>query len=88
MAFQTITKHGDIGADVRSMLVADEGEIFLQADSSQAEARVIFLLAEDYEALKLIDELDYHALTTTWFFGGQIEDYDKKIVGYEKPERF
>lgn len=89
MAFQTITKHGDIGNDIRTMLVADEGYIFLQADSSQAEARVIFLLAEDYEALELIDKIDYHAYTTTWFIGGTIEMYDKKHNdGKETPERF
>src|SRR6185295_11141426 len=88
MAFQTITKHGDIGPDIRTMLVPDEGEIFLQADSSQAEARVIFLLAEDYQALKDIDEHDYHALTASWFFGGTESDYSKKVLGYESPIRF
>lgn len=88
MAFQTITKHGDIGADVRKMFVPDDGEIFLQADSSQAEARVIFILAEDYEALELIDKHDYHALTASWFFGGTESDYSKKTLGYESPIRF
>lgn len=87
-AFQKITKHGDIGSDVRLAYVPDEGEIFLQADSSQAEARVIFLLAEDYEALELIDKHDYHALTATWFFGGVESDYSKKVLGYESPIRF
>lgn len=88
MAFQTITKHGDIGPDIRSILTVDEGYVFLQADLSQAEARVIFLLAEDYEALELIDKVDYHALTTTWFLGGSIDQYSKKVLGYECPERF
>lgn len=88
MAFQTITKHGDIGQDIRSMLVPDEGYVFLQADSSQAEARVIFLLAEDYQALKDIDTHDYHALTASWFFGGTERDYSKKVLGYESPYRF
>lgn len=88
MAFQTITKHGDIGSDIRKMLVADPNHILLGVDASQAEARVIFLLADDLEALQLIDKIDYHALTTTWFFGGTESDYNKKIVGYEKPERF
>lgn len=88
MAFQTITKHGDIGADVRTMLVADEGHIFLQADSSQAEARVIFLLAEDYDALRLIDTCDFHALTASWFVGGTEDDWSKKKLGYEHPNRF
>jgi len=88
MAFQTITKHGDIGPEVRRMLVADSDEILLQADSSQAEARVVFLLAEDYEALELIDKIDYHALTTSWFFGGEEATWSKKVLGFECPERF
>ena len=88
IAFQTITKHGDIGADYRKCFIADEGEIFLQVDSSQAEARVIFLLAEDYEALELIDKHDYHALTASWFFGGTEDDYSKKKLGFESPIRF
>jgi len=88
-AFQTMTKHGDIGADVRGMYVPDnEEEIFVQADSAQAEARVIFLLADDEEALKDIDEHDYHALTASWFFGGTENDYSKKVLGYEHPIRF
>ncbi len=87
-AFQTLTKHGDIGPDVRSMYIPEDGYIFLQADSSQAEARVIFLLAEDYQALEDIDKHDYHALTASWFFGGSESDYSKKILGYESPIRF
>ena len=87
-AFQTITKHGDIGADVRSMYIPDEGDVFLQADSSQAEARVIAVLAGDEEMLRMYDEHDVHALTASWFFGGSESDYSKKILGYEVPERF
>lgn len=62
--------------------------VFIQADSSQAESRVVFLLAEDEQALKDIDEHDYHALTASWFFGGSESDYSKKILGYESPIRF
>lgn len=64
--------------------------LFLQADSSQAEARVVWLLADDEEALKLVDQIDYHAFTATWFFGPNVElhDYDKKKLGYEHPIRF
>lgn len=112
IAFQTMTKHGDIGADIRGMYIPDEilyspseleyrnfckangieiqddEELFVQADSSQAEARVVWLLADDEEALKLVDEIDYHALTATWFFGGTESDYSKKVLGYEHPIRF
>jgi uracil-DNA glycosylase family 4 len=87
-AFQTMTKHGDIGNDVRSMYIADEGYVFLQADSSQAEARVVALLADDEDMLRLYDEHDIHALTASWFFGGTESDYSKKILGYEVPTRF
>ena len=86
--FQTMTKHGDIGADVRGMYIPLPGHVFLQADSSQAEARVIFILADDHQALKDIDEHDYHALTASWFFGGSESDYSKKLLGYESPIRF
>ena len=87
-AFQTMTKHGDIGSDVRSMYEPDEDEIFVQLDSSQAEARVVFNLATDEDALRDIDEHDYHALTASWFFGGVEDDYSKKRLGYESPIRF
>lgn len=88
-AFQVFTKHGDIGADVRGMYEPPgEGEIFVQLDSSQAEARVVFNLATDDQALRDIDEHDYHALTASWFFGGTEADYSKKVLGYESPIRF
>jgi DNA polymerase-1 len=87
-AFQVMTKHGDIGADVRGMYEPEKGEIFVQLDSSQAEARVVFNLATDEQALKDIDEHDYHALTASWFFGGCEADYSKKVLGYESPIRF
>ena len=87
-AFQVFTKHGDIGADVRGMYIPGEGEIFVQLDSSQAEARVVFNLATDDQALRDIDEHDYHALTASWFFGGVEDDYSKKVLGYESPIRF
>lgn len=88
MAFQTITKHGDIGEDIRSRFVPDKGHVFIQADSSQAEARVVFLLANDEEALAALDTHDYHALTASWFFGRDEAAYSKKILGYEHPIRF
>jgi len=104
-AFQTMTKHGDIGSDIRGMYIPDnshiefigydkrpviveEDEIFLQADSSQAEARVVAVLSNDYDTLRAYDEHDIHALTASWFFGGSESDYSKKILGFEHPTRF
>jgi len=87
-AFQTMTKHGDIGQDIRQQYIPDEGEVFLQVDSSKAEARVVALLADDEVTLRMYDEHDIHALTASWFFGGTEDDYSKKKLGYESPIRF
>jgi DNA polymerase I-like protein with 3'-5' exonuclease and polymerase domains len=38
--FQTITKHGDIGTEIRQMFVADDGFVIVETDMSQAEARM------------------------------------------------
>lgn len=87
-AFQTISKHGDIGNDLRSILVADPGYIIVNIDQSQAEARVCSLLADDEDTLRSYDTIDKHALTASKFFGGSEQTYSKKILGYECPERF
>jgi hypothetical protein len=34
------------------------------------------------------DTHDIHALTASWFFGGSEQQYSKKVLGYECPERF
>ncbi len=87
-AIQTVTKHGDTGNDLRSILVADRGYIFVNIDQSQAEARVCSLLADDEETLRLYDTNDIHALTASKVFGGTEQTWSKKVLGYECPERF
>ena len=57
LALQTMTKHEDVtmdagGADLRSMFIADEGYSFIEPDLSQAEDRVVCVLAKDWDALK------------------------------------
>ena len=88
LAFQTVTKHGDIGQDIRSMYEPDKGYVFVNVDSSQAEARVTALLANDFIQLERYNTNDVHALTASWFLGGSEEQYSKKLLGYECPERF
>ena len=89
VAFQTITKHGDVGQDIRSMyLPLSTRHVFVGADSSQAEARVISLLCRDDKMLELYNTNDVHALTASWFFGGDESKYSKKVLGFECPERF
>ncbi len=81
--FQVFTKHGDIGSDIRRMYVADRGFVFLECDESQAEARVVAILSEDYELLKLYDTpgFDVHKMTSEWVFGKVEIDYGKRYIG-------
>lgn len=87
-SFQTVTKHGDTGQDLRTILVADRGYVIVNMDQSQAEARVCSLLANDEEKLASYDTKDVHAETAAKFFKGKIEQYSKRVLGYECPERF
>jgi len=70
LAFQTMTKHGDVGSELRSYFVADPGYSLVEMDLSQAEARIVALLGNDEKTLKLFaDKVDIHKLTASWIFG-------------------
>lgn len=70
LAFHTMTKRGDVGADLLSQFDADPGYVFVEVDMSQAEARIVTLLSEDYELLKRFETgQDIHKLTASWIFG-------------------
>lgn len=95
LAFHTISKHGRLAKDIRSMFIPDEGKVFLQADSSQAEARVVAVLSRDYELLKAFDTIDIHRRTAGLIFSmssylnlseGFLEKIDS--IGKDDPMRF
>lgn len=69
LAFHTISKHGRLAKDIRSMFIPDPGKIFLQADSSQAEARIVAVLSRDWELLEAFDKIDIHRRTAGLIFG-------------------
>lgn len=69
LAFQTLTKHGDVGEDLRIMLVPDEGFVFLEPDLSQAEDRVVSVLARDSKGQLIYEyKIDKHRITAGWIF--------------------
>jgi hypothetical protein len=89
LAFKTMTKHGDVGADLRTEFIVDEGYVFINADLSQAESRVVSLLADDEKKLRLMDEFDIHSVTASWVYGGDNDAWTKaKHGGHEPSERF
>lgn len=69
LAFHTIPKHGRLSKSVRSMFIPSPGKVFIQGDLSQAEARIVAVLAEDYALLRAFDEIDIHRRTAGLFFG-------------------
>jgi uracil-DNA glycosylase family 4 len=75
LAYHTISKHGRLAKDIRSMFIPDKGKIFLSADSSQAEARVVAVLSEDWELLEAFDKVDIHRRTAGLIFG-----YTKNLI--------
>ena len=79
LAFQTMTKHGETGADLRSQFVADDGYVFVEIDSSQAEARVVALLGTDYELLEMFGNTDVHKLTASMIFNVSVDRVTKEL---------
>lgn len=69
LAFHTISKHGRLAKDIRSMFIPDPGKVFIQADSSQAEARVVAVLSKDWDLLEAFDKIDIHRRTAGLVFG-------------------
>lgn len=84
LAFQTITKHSSMGEDLFSMFVPDDGYVYLECDLSQAEARIVDLLAEDYEGLDEYGKIDKHSKTARIVLGLS-ESY---VLTKKSPERF
>jgi uracil-DNA glycosylase family 4 len=96
LAFHTIAKHGRLAKDIRSMFIPREGTVFVQVDASQAEARIVAVLAMDWELLKAFDEVDLHRRTAGLMFGytSKLElspDFKHPIIDLlpkDGPERF
>lgn len=91
LSFQTIPKHGFeiglevIGKDIRKMYVASPGYTFVEGDGGQAEARVVSVLAEDWDALEEMNRKDFqrnaqglkddlHSKTAVMVTGKQFEE--------------
>lgn len=99
--FQTVTKHGFIiegdddedidegiiGKDVREMLIADPNMVIVEIDRSQAEARVVDLLAEDYESLEEYGKLDKHCKVASYVFTDYTYEDIFRLSKIEKTEQ-
>jgi uracil-DNA glycosylase family 4 len=98
IAFQTMTKHGDVGSDLRRMYIPDEGKCLIEPDLSQAEARVVTLLADDQVAFTLMNKKvfkknrfgikdDIHTYTTQLVTGAAFESITDEMRQIGKKTR-
>lgn len=69
LAFHTISAHGRLAKDIKSMLRPRAGKVFVKADSSQAEARVVAVLAKQWDLLEVFDKIDIHRRTAALILG-------------------
>lgn len=86
-SFQTIPKHSEtlpdgtiIGGDLRKIFVTDNGFVFIEGDKSQAEARVVCVLANDLKLLPLFDDkkIGIHRTTASWIYNVEASSISKK----------
>jgi DNA polymerase len=95
LAFHTISAHGRLAKDIKSMLRPRKGKVFVKADASQAEARIVMVLAKQYDILEVIDKIDIHRRTAALILG-MTRELDLRPVfipvidelGKDSPERF
>lgn len=96
LADHTISAHGRLAKDIKSMFICDEGRVIIQTDAEQAEARVVAVLSEDWDLLEAFDKIDIHRRTAALMFGytSRLElgvDFKHPIVDFlpkDGPERF
>lgn len=88
-SLQTLPKHGFkigdryYGRDIRDMFIARPGYVLVEGDLSQAEARAVALMAEDYDLLKQFDvPPGVHKLTASWIYNCKPEDIKKGTNEY------
>jgi len=58
-----------LAKSIKSMLRPRRGKVFIKADSSQAEARVVAVLAKQWELLDVFDRIDIHRRTAALVLG-------------------
>lgn len=71
LSFHTISKHGRLAKGIRSMFRPRKGKVYVAADASQAEPRIVSVLSEDWKLLEVMQSgrVDIHRRTAALIFG-------------------
>ena len=71
---QNIPVRNDLGAEIRKMFIPKPGYVFVDADYSQIELRVLAHIADDQDMQEAFrNGLDIHAVTASQVFGVPVE---------------
>ena len=86
---QNIPTRTDIGHAIRSAFVPAEGNVFVSADYSQFELRLMAVMADDKQMIKEFNEdIDIHTATAAEVAGVPIEEVTKELRSRAKTVNF
>jgi DNA polymerase I len=86
---QNIPVRDERGREIRKAFVAEEGHIFLSADYSQIELRLMAHLSKDKSMTEdFLSGNDIHAATAAKIFGVEIKDVTREMRGRAKTANF
>ena len=86
---QNLPTRTALGREIRKVFVPKDGYIFVDADYSQIELRVMASLAQDENLISAFNEnKDIHAITASQVFGVPLEDVDSSLRRKAKAVNF
>jgi DNA polymerase-1 len=86
---QNIPIRTEIGKELRKIFIAPEGSVFLDADYSQIELRVLAHMSDDDTMIQAFNEgQDIHAITASQVFGVPLEEVTKSMRSEAKAVNF
>jgi DNA polymerase-1 len=86
---QNIPMRMELGREIRKVFIPEDGYVFLDADYSQIELRVLAHISNDQTLIDAYNKsLDIHAITASEVFGVPLEEVDSKMRREAKAVNF
>lgn len=86
---QNIPMRMELGREIRKVFIPEDGYVFLDADYSQIELRVLAHISKDATLIEAYNKsLDIHAITASEVFGVPLEEVDSKMRREAKAVNF
>ncbi len=86
---QNIPTRTELGSELRRMFVPERGKVFVDADYSQIELRLLAHIADDAEMRRaFVDGEDIHTVTASQVFGVPVEQVTKQMRSSAKAVNF